>query len=379
MKLPQNGYRAGSLFSLCRFGAIAIVSAVFVLLTAAPRPLLAEEEKPLMCPKKLTDAEAIKKRAGRLFQKGEMAFKGKKYKMALQRFLCSMYILEHEATITNIERVIAELTNKEQALELIEAYLELNPEGELNSKMKEIQKNLQRGMGIAPAEEPQKETVCPECPPAPLPVSCPPLPDVAPFEAAHASSQKNLKIFGWTTTGVGAASIVAGVVLQVLAVTGTRPASTTNKFQVGAIAGFAAGAITAGIGTAELVIWSKRKKLFATAEEPEPASEAMPATEEPAPAAVPDSSPTTATVSAPAETQPPGATSEATSAPAPETAPATTPDPVDETDPATDAPAPAAPPESAPQPTSMSRIEETTSASLSISPGIAGWMMTLRF
>ena len=36
-----------------------------------------------------------------------------------------------------------------------------------------------------------------------------------------------------------------------------------KQFQVGAIAGFAAGAITAGIGVTQLVLWSKRRKALA--------------------------------------------------------------------------------------------------------------------
>jgi hypothetical protein len=73
-----------------------------------------------------------------------------------------------------------------------------------------------------------------------------------------------LQIFGWTSAGVGAASIVAGIALQVIAVTMSPKDATNDKLQAGAIAAFTAGGIAGGIGAAELVIGSKRKKVLST-------------------------------------------------------------------------------------------------------------------
>ena len=163
------------------------------------------------------------------------------------------------------------------------SHLPQNKQAELEL-IKDIVLEIETELGIAKDENDQQacEEPKPEKAEAPPPV-CVSVPDAAPYIAESRSSNRALKAFGLTTIGMGAASIVAGGVLQALSIVAKKKANEASsydefvdqiakkkQFQTGAIAGFAAGAITAGIGIAELVVAVKRKKKGAALEAQNP-------------------------------------------------------------------------------------------------------------
>ena len=242
-------------------------------------PAVSRAERSLVnCQERPKSASKAKHIAGDLFGRAEKAFAEKQYAKALRRFLCSLYIVEHEATVGNIERVVADLSNGELALRILNDYIELNPEGEFTPRIKDIVLELETELGMT--EDEQQDCVEPPPEPAaPPPPVCVSVPDAAPYIAESRSAGKVPKIFGLTTIGVGAASLVLGGVLQGLSAAAKKKADEASSYdaflnqverkkqlQAGAVAGFVAGAVTAGIGVAELVISLKRQKALAALE-----------------------------------------------------------------------------------------------------------------
>ncbi len=270
---------------------VIAVSAIVAGLLLAPAAASAEGGKPLLyCQEKPKVAAKAKKVAGDLFGRAERAFNNKQYPKALKRFLCSLHIIEHEATVTNIEKVVETLENKDLALRLLGDYVSLNPEGEFTPDMKELIAELELALG---RNQPEPEVKCePPKPPSPV---CVTVPDAAPYIAYAESFDKTDKIFSFGAIGAGAATIIAGGVLQGLSLAARNRADEADSydtfldevrkkkaFQTGAIVGFAAGTVTAGIGVAQLVIMKRRQKRWNRLREEDPSlTECSPKEEKP--------------------------------------------------------------------------------------------------
>ncbi len=191
--------------------------------------------------------------AGDLFARGERAFSEKQYAKALKRFLCSLYVFEHEATLTNIKEIVRFVEPPTHAAALIEDYATLNPEGRFTEELKALAETLKQG---ADASSSTKKDTVDESPPPPAPPKkvCVTLRDPAPF-IAHAESQQRLsKILGFTTLGIGAVTLIAGAALEGLAL------GLDDRFQTGGIVGLAAGTLVTGVGIAQVVLAVKQQK-----------------------------------------------------------------------------------------------------------------------
>ena len=209
--------------------------------------------------------------AGDLFARGEKAFAEKDYLKALKRFLCSLHTIEHEATVTNIHEIVKVTDNREVTVELLDAYIEMHPDGEMTSQIQEIRDSA------APEEDTEEAPPEPAPIPEPEPVrTCVSVPDIAPFQASVERENRMHRLFGLAGLGSGAAFIVAGAVFQGLSAAAGASADEASsyddfisdierkkQFQAGAIVGFATGAVTAGIGIATFVTAKKRAKAYA--------------------------------------------------------------------------------------------------------------------
>jgi hypothetical protein len=234
------------------------------------------ESAVLQCRDKPKNPVRAKRLAGDLFARAERAFNDKQYIKALKRFLCSLSTVEHEATVTNIEEILRVIENKETACALLEDYLEANPDGELTPRLSEITEAMKIELGLAepppPEKKPEDEPKVVEkvVPPAPVCISAiEPKPYIE-----HAEQDNNMqKVFSLVTLGAGAAFIIAGGVFQGLSILSKQSADDADsyeaflddaernkQFQAAAIAGFASGAITAGIGAYQFVIALKQQK-----------------------------------------------------------------------------------------------------------------------
>ena len=226
----------------------------------------------LQCRHKPAAEGRRKSLAGDLFARGERAFAEKQYAKALKRFLCSLYTIEHEATVTNIHEILKVVENRAIAGELLDAYIGLNPDGEMTAKIREIRDTF------VGKEETEPETAEPEPVPEPVPEptrACVTVTDVAPIQASVDQENRLHRLFGLAILSSGAAFIVAGAVFQGLSAAAGAAADDASSyddfiadierkkaFQTGAAVGFSTGALTAGLGIAMFVTAKKRQTAY---------------------------------------------------------------------------------------------------------------------
>lgn len=222
-------------------------------------------EEGLSCPSRPKNPGKARKLAGALFTDASSAFDDERFQDALKLFLCSMQVIEHPNTLINIEKTVGKLSEKAAGVELLTGFIEDMPDSEFTPKVTALRDTL--------AEEVEAETE-PEATPATVPeqaveeanpAETPPPSSACPSSGDRA--RKLLKISGWTNLAIGAGTFVAAIALQGVA------ASTRNKakdairydtfldekersraFQVGATSTFAASALFAGLGIAQLVL-----------------------------------------------------------------------------------------------------------------------------
>jgi hypothetical protein len=221
----------------------------------------------LECPEKPAKAKAARKLAGRLFSAAESAYVEKRHVEALKKFLCSMSIVAHENTVTNIEKAVGGVSEDEKALALLKEYLARAPDDELTSRIERMAGDLEKK--IEKEKAAQSEPVCPEPEPVtkPCPEAKPPLASLAEKRAF-----KIMKITGWTEVGVGAATFVAAIILQGMAAAAKNKAEEASNydifleqkqknkvFQVSASTAFVTGVVLAGAGVTHLYFLNRQK------------------------------------------------------------------------------------------------------------------------
>lgn len=225
------------------------------------------------CPERPNNPTKARKIAGTMFSEAEEAFDQEVYDKALEKFVCSLVMVEHQNTVINIERTLAEMTDKGRAVEILKSYIAAgHADGETKSKMEELVAASEAAANPQPAAE--NTTVCPTqetLPPEPCPA--PPEP-VLEIDFKH-RAQKLAFAAGWAGVGVGAASFVTAVVFQALASSAKNQAQSAvdydvflderdkNKtFQTAAATLFISSVLTSAVGVAELFLLSEQQKKY---------------------------------------------------------------------------------------------------------------------
>ena len=250
--------------------SVSLVVALFLVPISADAEETEEESSLVQCQEKPKKKTVAQREAGELFGRAERAFSEGKYTKALRRFLCSLYMVEHPATLTNIESVLKEIDNKELSLRILTDYVELNPEGTLTPRIKTWIVELEVALGkLKEKEEKQCTIEAPKPPTEPVCVTC--LDDTA-NRAQFNKYHHHITLFSIGMIGLGAASLVTGIVLQGVSLSKSADADTMDQFviggvseerrkadklQVGAIAAFTAGVITGAVGLAQLLVTRK--------------------------------------------------------------------------------------------------------------------------
>jgi hypothetical protein len=224
------------------------------------------------CPERPEKVAKARKQAGVLFTEAEDAFDNEKFEQALERFVCSMVMVEHENTVTNIERTLEKVEDKSKALTILQTYTALRPNGDMKAKMDEIIAAVEAS--IAP---PKEADTAPPCPEVKIvePPPCPVVPNPALEIEFKNRAQKLLLFGGWTAAGVGAASFIAAIIFQAMAASTKNHAQEAvryevflderdknQKYQVAAATLFVSSVLAAGVGVAELVLLGEQQRKY---------------------------------------------------------------------------------------------------------------------
>lgn len=222
------------------------------------------------CPPLPNDSVQAQLSAGKLFDEAEKHYRSGRPVEALQRFLCSFRIVQHENTVFNIAQIAKLSQNREVYLGLLKDFV-ANTNGSVKvDPIREIIADLDPSYTFDTTDAdnensgPSEERIA-----APL-ESIPAEPQSPPAEFSIDKKQRGMKLAGWAVFGVGAASAVVGGVFQGLASAAQKDATTQdtltdfttaeskmNHMQVGAIAGFAAGGALIATGLVLVLVSQK--------------------------------------------------------------------------------------------------------------------------
>lgn len=218
-------------------------------------PLASAQEIDPDCPEDPGDEAQAQAAAGQWFAKGEKLAKKGKHERALGAFLCAYALAPHPAPIFNAGQAAAAAGDDETALKMLRQYLQIAPAGPMAGLAREQVADLEAKLGVAP-EPPAAVEEQSSQPPPPEPVEQE-LPWEQPAPEPEEPVDEGLgavTITGAVLTAVGAAGVVAGTVLQLMAGKAVEDGQATeyyaefedqkrkvDAFQKGALAGFIAG------------------------------------------------------------------------------------------------------------------------------------------
>jgi len=225
------------------------------------------------CPERPDKQAKARKMAGAYFAEAEQAFDEALYEQALEKFVCSLVMTEHENTVTNIERTLEQLPDRAAALPILKTYDSLGPNGEFKTRIDELIADIEATLAAAKPEEPAE--ACPASEPSPPP-PCPPSPLPGIEIEYHGRLVKTATVSAWAGIGVGAASFVSAIVFQALAGSAKNSAQSAvdydlflderdkNKsFQTAATTLFVTSILTSAVGVVELFVLSEQQKRYA--------------------------------------------------------------------------------------------------------------------
>ena len=234
------------------------------------------DDNGLSCPEKPAGGEKARKMAGSYFAEAEQSFDNGLYLKALESFLCSMSMIEHENTVINIKKTLGKLPDKKAAVDRLRTYVDQHPKGELTPEIAGLADDIESSL----PKEKTETCVCPPPPPAPV---CPPAEkdctaEMRGIERAH----KILSLTGWLNVSIGAAAFVSAIVLQGIAGAQKNKARNATNYeafldakdknkslQIAATSMFVASALVAGTGLVHLLLLhEEQKKLAQRAETP---------------------------------------------------------------------------------------------------------------
>jgi hypothetical protein len=221
------------------------------------------------CPKLPDDPIKAQIMAGELFAKAENEYQQSHPITALEGFLCSHHIIQHENTLFNIAQIAKVSNLKQQALDILKDYVQ-NAKGRnkvepINDIIAELSSDRDRtesnGVPDTPTENEERTLVANETDDAPAP------------EANRSTGKsKGLKLAAFSLMGAGGAALICGAVFQGLAAGAQNRAEETDSysvfqneedkmagFQIGAIVGLVAGGILLGSGAAIFVVTKRRE------------------------------------------------------------------------------------------------------------------------
>lgn len=124
----------------------------FALLFTISSSAVAQKAK-LRCPKITNDAQT-ETVAGQLFAAGEKAFKKKRYKRALNRFMCSLQLTAHINTVFNIAQVVPLVRNKRVSLMWLHKYVDKHDDNWTTRELKKVIIKLEKIMKRKPSWDP---------------------------------------------------------------------------------------------------------------------------------------------------------------------------------------------------------------------------------
>lgn len=220
------------------------------------------QEEGFQCPQKPVDENEARVLAGQFFSKGEQSFKEERFHDALQEFLCSLKLQEHDNTLFNIAHVASRVEDIEAVHTMLSDYLSDAPDNDTTHELGKILNEVEAmsGLGVPVEEKTVPEVQIEEPPPQPEPVV---------EDEDKGSRRRTMKIIGWTSIGTGAASLIAAAVMQGLAVSAKNDALDATSYdvfrdekdknkglQTGATVGFIAGGLLGGMGLTMLLLSS---------------------------------------------------------------------------------------------------------------------------
>jgi hypothetical protein len=130
-------------------------SVIGIVLLMLSIPITTSAEKPkLRCPK-ITETDVPEDMAGKLFSEGEAAFKKKRYKKALTKFMCSLQIIDHINTVFNIAQVIPLVRDRRQSLEWLHKYVKEHEDSWTTRELKKVIIKLETMMNRKPSWDPE--------------------------------------------------------------------------------------------------------------------------------------------------------------------------------------------------------------------------------
>ena len=132
-----------------RWSVIGIV----LLMLSMPLTTSAQKVK-LRCPE-VAENDVPEEVAGKLFSEGETAFKKKRYKKALTKFMCSLQIIDHINTVFNIAQVIPLVKNRRQSLEWLHKYVAEHEDSWTTRELKKVIIKLETMMNRKPTWDPE--------------------------------------------------------------------------------------------------------------------------------------------------------------------------------------------------------------------------------
>jgi tetratricopeptide (TPR) repeat protein len=239
------------------------------LFAVISQPALAQEVES-DCPQRPENEETARKLAGSWFARGENLVDQQRDQEALAAFNCSLRMVEHPATLFNAGQAARLVGKHAEALRLLKRYLELAPHGQMSDKAKNIISELEN---VQETENKQQEL---QTPPEAMrqQQGATGEHDLRSLESAAADKKKALLTAGYVSLGLGAAGVVTGTVLQILAgKTARADARETDdydayqdlendrkSYQIGAVVCFAVGGAAIGAGLAMILVAKKGEK-----------------------------------------------------------------------------------------------------------------------
>ncbi len=239
-------------------------------------PAVMAKKPRLRCPKTPASEARAQKLAGRLFTKAEHAFSQGRFDRAIKRFLCSLWVAEHENTVLNIAQVISHLDDREKewAAGLMETYIEKKEDRPTTPEIAKLAAELRRMIdpdAPPPVEEPPAEPPAQiadtEPPPESLQLEEEPVDEEGPFLLR----ERFLTIAGWSAFGLGGASLVLGIIAQGLSASAKSDAQNAGSYsqfladkdaaegyQTGATVGFVACGVFAAAGV--VAFWLRKRR-----------------------------------------------------------------------------------------------------------------------
>jgi hypothetical protein len=208
--------------------------------------------------------------AGRLFNEAEQQYHSSRPIEALEGFLCSFRIIQHENTLFNIAQIAKLSKHRTAALALLRDFVSKTRGRVKVEPIEDLIAELEQK--AVPHEAPETPEAAEAEPTAEVIEAQPQTASSTPSEApTQPENRTGLSTSGWVLLAAGGAAAVAGGVLQGLAGSAQQQAEESNTypdfqdakrrmtgFQTGAYVGFATGGALMGVGLS-LLVASKKK------------------------------------------------------------------------------------------------------------------------